>query len=245
MSETRPPRDSKTKAVLPASSGDEPRVASEEPPKASQTPKKLPRVAVVMAGVLPEQLVLWEVCNTRNAAITIIGTDKNVYEGQWPWQPRRPRDLETILLRPMTPGRLLAKGQVWWLYRGLGTALRNAKPDLIHVLSEPWGGLIMQTLLVRRFAGQSIPTCIHSADNIYWHGSRIERYVRGLILRRVLPLMAGFASWNREGVQIARHAGLGDIPTTVLPTVVPDPETLRARLTRIESKVARNDGPPG
>ena len=74
-------------------------------------------------------VVLWKACDSRNAAITIVGTDKNVYEGRWPWRARKPRDLETILLRPLTPTRLLAWGQVWWLYRGLGKALRRVEPD--------------------------------------------------------------------------------------------------------------------
>jgi hypothetical protein len=135
-----------------------------------------------MAGVLPEQLALWRACNDRNSAIIIVGTDKSVYEGALPWQPRKPPDLETILLRPLTPGRLLVRGQVWWFYRALGSALREIRPDLIHVVSEPWGGLVIQTLVARRLPGLGAPVCVHGADNIYWHGSRVEQFVRRLIL---------------------------------------------------------------
>jgi glycosyltransferase involved in cell wall biosynthesis len=182
-----------------------------------------PRVAVVMPGVLPEQLALWKACNERNSAITIVGSDKNVYEGRWPWQPRKPTDLETVLLRPFTPHRLLVRGPVWWFYRALGAALREIKPDLIHVISEPWGGLVIQTLVARRLSGLSTRVCVHGADNIYRHGSQIEQSVRRLILSRVLPRLDGFVSWSREGVELARQAGLRRVPTAVIPAIVPDP----------------------
>ena len=177
-----------------------------------------------MAGVLPEQLALWRACNDRNPAITIVGTDKSVYVGALPWQPRKPLDLETILLHPLTPRRLLIRGQVWWFYRALGSALRKIRPDLIHVVSEPWGGLVIQTLISTRLSGIDAPVCVHGADNIYWHGSRVEQFVRRLILRKVLPRLDGFVSWSREGMELARQAGLGEVPTAVIPAVVPEPE---------------------
>ena len=191
----------------------------------SSPPRGIPRVAVVTAGVIPEQLVLWKACDNRNAAITIVGTDRNVYEGRWPWRTRKPRDLETILLRPITPTRLLARGQVWWLYRGLGEALRRIRPDLIHVCSEPWGGLVVQTLVARRLLGLSTPVCAHGAENIYGQGSPVERHLRKLILGWVLPRLNGFASWTEEGIEVARQAGLGQVvPTAVVPSVIPDPD---------------------
>jgi glycosyltransferase involved in cell wall biosynthesis len=177
-----------------------------------------------MGGVLPEQLALWKACKDRNSEITIVGTDKSVYGGDLPWQPRKPPDLETILLHPLTPGRLLVRGQVWWFYRALGTALREIRPDLIHVVSEPWGGLVIQTLVARRLSGLGVPVCVHGADNIYWHGSHVEQFLRRRILRKVLPRVDGFVSWSREGVEVARQAGLRGAPTAVIPAVVPDPE---------------------
>ena len=187
------------------------------------SPKRI-RVAIVMAGVMPEQLVLWTACDSRNVAITIIGTDRNVYEGRWPWHPRKPSGLKSILLRPITPTRLLAWGQVWWVYRGLGEALRRIEPDLIHVLSEPWGGLVVQTLVLRRLLELSVPVCVHGAENIYWQGSRIERHLRRLVLKKVLPRLNGFASWTEGGIEVARQAGLGQVPTAAIPAVIPDPE---------------------
>lgn len=182
------------------------------------------RVAVVMGGVLPEQLALWKACNDRGSAITVVGTDKSVYKGKFPWLPRKPPDLEAILLQPLTPHRLLVRGQVWWLYRALGRALREIRPNLIHVVSEPWGGLVIQTLVARRLSGLTAPVCVHGADNIYWHGPRVEQFARRLILREVLGRVDGFVSWSREGLEVAGQAGLHGVPTAVIPAVIPNPE---------------------
>jgi glycosyltransferase involved in cell wall biosynthesis len=201
------------------------------------------RVAVVMGGVLPEQLALWRACKDHGSAITVVGTDWNVYEGRWPWEPRKPTDLETILLRPYTP-RFLDRGQVWWFYRGFRAALRRIRPDIIHVLSEPWGGLVIQTLLERRLSHPLARVCIHGADNIYWHGSRVERSLRGLILRSVFPRLDGFASWSMEGVEVAKHAGLGGVPTAVVPAVIPEPEDFNPLSARSKRDLRANLGLP-
>ena len=176
-----------------------------------------------MGSVLPEQLELWRACNDGNSLITIIGTDRNVYGTKWPWEPRKPLDLETVLLQPYTP-RFLDRGQVWWFYRGLGAALRRARPDIVHVVSEPWGGLVVQTLVARRLYHSSARVCVHGTDNIYWHGSQVERLIRRLILKKVMPRLDGFVSWSREGVEVAEGAGLHGVPTAVVPAIVPNPE---------------------
>jgi glycosyltransferase involved in cell wall biosynthesis len=191
-----------------------------------ETGSPQPQVAVVMGSVLPEQLALWRACKERNSSITIVGTDRNVYQGRWPWEPRKPPDLATILLQPFTP-RFLDRGQVWWFYRGFGAALRRIRPDIIHVVSEPWGGLVIQALTARRLSHPSARVCVQGADNIYWHGSQLERSIRRRILRNVLPRLDGFVSWSREGVVVAEQAGLPEVPTAVIPAVVPDPECFR------------------
>jgi glycosyltransferase involved in cell wall biosynthesis len=179
------------------------------------------RVAVIKGVVIPEQLVLWRACKDLGVDITIIGTDTNIYEGIWPWQPHSPQELPSMLLDPITPS--LARGHLWWAYRGLSRTLRRIQPDIIHVESEPWGALVMQALLVRRLAGLHAPVSIHAAENIYVQGSRTERMVRALILRMVMPRVQGLATWSREVVELAQSEGLGSVPTTVVPAGVPDP----------------------
>src|SRR6266508_2907006 len=113
------------------------------------------RVAVIKGVVIPEQLTLWRACRDMGADITVIGTDANIYKGTWPWQPRRPEELPSVLLDPITPS--LARGQLWWAYRGLRRTLSRIRPDIIHITSEPWGALVV---LARREGLRSVPTTV-------------------------------------------------------------------------------------
>jgi glycosyltransferase involved in cell wall biosynthesis len=181
------------------------------------------RVAVIKGVVIPEQLTLWRACRDMGADITVIGTDANIYKGTWPWQPRRPEELPSVLLDPITPS--LARGQLWWAYRGLRRTLSRIRPDIIHITSEPWGALVVQALLVQRLAGPHVPVSIHIAENIYTQGSSAERTIRALVLRAVMPRLDGVATWSREVVALARREGLRSVPTTVVPEIIPDPAT--------------------
>jgi glycosyltransferase involved in cell wall biosynthesis len=182
------------------------------------------RVAAVMGSVIPEQLELWRAVKEMGVSLTIIGTDQNIYRGRWPWDPRKPPDIESILLRPLSPA--VEKGHLWWAYRGLSSALRRARPQIIHVVSEPWGALVSQALLVRPRDTQRARVCVHGADNIFVHGGRIERSTRRLILSFVWPRIDGFASWSGAGIDAARQNGLSRLtPTAVVPAIVPDPDS--------------------
>jgi glycosyltransferase involved in cell wall biosynthesis len=184
------------------------------------------RVAVVCGTVFSEQTALWRACQEVGAHITVIGTDVNLHRAVWPWRPAAPSDLESIFLRPVSP--LLRRGHLWWLYRRLGAALEAARPDLVHVVSEPWGALVLQTQVLRATGAFDLPLCVHGADNLYRHGSPLERSIRRFVLRGVLPRLDGFASWNGEGVQRAHSSGLPRAtPTLVVPAVVPDPLRFR------------------
>ena len=179
------------------------------------------RVAVIMGGVIPEQLALWHAVRGAGVGLTIVGTDFDVYRGKFPWHPRRPTDIDTVILRLRSPAPI--RGQVWWTYEGLYPALRRLRPDLLHVVSEPWGALVSQTLFARRSVGKRVPLSVHGADNIFDHGTWPERVARRVILSRVWPRIDAFVSWSGGGIDAARGAGLPAIPTTVVPAVVPDP----------------------
>src|SRR6266498_1723997 len=105
------------------------------------------RIAVITTAVFPEQVAIWRACQKRGVSIRLIGTGDDVYKGAWPWKPRPPEDLECVLLPLLTLSRHRER-QTRWLYRGLGDALRQHQPDLIHVLTEPWGLLLMQSMAV-------------------------------------------------------------------------------------------------
>lgn len=179
------------------------------------------RVVVVMGAVIPEQLVLWRAVKELGIELTIIGTDANIYGGKWPWHPRMPPGLDCVLLRPLSPA--VERGHLWWMYRGLGRSLAQLRPALLHVVSEPWGALVLQTLLLRWKARPGAPVCVHGADNIFDHGSRAEQLARRLILAGVWPRIDGYTSWSRGGIEAAQGRGLPPIPTAVVPGIVPDP----------------------
>jgi glycosyltransferase involved in cell wall biosynthesis len=179
------------------------------------------RVVVVTGAVIPEQLALWYGVRDLGIKLTIVGTDANIYRGRWPWYPRKPPGLDCVLLRPLSPA--VQRGHLWWVYRGLSRILTQTRPDLVHILSEPWGALVLQTLLLRRRQETRARVCVHGADNIFSHGSRPEQFARRFILSRVWSGIDGFVSWSQEGIDAARREGLPPIPTAVIPAVIPDP----------------------
>jgi glycosyltransferase involved in cell wall biosynthesis len=203
-----------------------------------------PRVAIVVGGVFPEQLALWRACQELDASVTIIGTKRNVHRGVFPWNPRKPMDVPTRFARLLTPPVLDRRGQSWWLYGGLGKILSQIRPNVVHVVSEPWGGLTVQALTVRQRLDQPPRVCIHAADNIYWHGSRLEQAIRKALIRQVFPRVDGFASWSREGVEVATEAGLRRVPTVVIPAIIPDPEQFSPASVYTKMSLRRKLGLP-
>jgi glycosyltransferase involved in cell wall biosynthesis len=81
-----------------------------------------------------------------------------------------------------------------------------------------------------RLVGQALATdakvAAHGAENVsLTHGAKLEAKLRERLARRNLAGLAGYASWNSEGVEIARANGLAPgSPTVVAPAIVPDPE---------------------
>jgi glycosyltransferase involved in cell wall biosynthesis len=203
------------------------------------------RVVVIMGAVIPEQLVLWRAVKDAGIELTIVGTTTNIHRGKWPWHPRRPDGLDVVFLHPVSPA--VGRGHLWWAYRGLSRSLARLKPDLIHVVSEPWGALVAQTLLNRPLLGRWVPVCVHGADNIFDHGSGVERLMRRLILAWVWPRIDGFASWSHGGLEAAQSAGLPPIPTTVVPGIIPDPSlflTLGPEGKKVRSQLGLPTGEP-
>ena len=184
------------------------------------------RVAVVMGALVQEQLNVWVACSERGIDVTIIGANPTLRTDRWPSQLRQTGGARSILLPVVSPAA--HRGQQLWTYRGLGRTLRCLRPDVIHVESEPWGGLTLQTLLLTRVSRLGSPICVHGADSIYWHGSRLERSIRRIVLSMALPHVSAFVSRNSAGLRLATEVGLkASTPTRVLPAVVPDPNVFQ------------------
>ena len=185
------------------------------------------RVAIVMGALVREQMNLWVACSELGVDITIIGANPVLRRtDDWPSQPGPIGHARRIILPVVSPAA--HRGQQLWAYRGLGRALRHLRPDVIHVESEPWGGLTLQTLLLTKASRLGSSICVHGADSIYWHGSRLEQSIRRLVLSVALPHVSAFVSRNRAGVRLATQAGLkASSPTRVLPAAVPDPNVFK------------------
>ena len=180
------------------------------------------RVTAIGGTVFPHQHGVLAAARDAGAEVTLVGSRVNPNEGTWPWQVAAPAGLDTVYLEPRRPiGG--ASYQNWW-YRALRSTLRRLDPDIVHVLTEPWTPLALNALTAS--AGSPWQVCVHGCDNIYRHGGPVRRVARRSSMRVVLPRLAGLASWNREGIRLARAYGLPrDVPTALIPAVVPDPST--------------------
>jgi glycosyltransferase involved in cell wall biosynthesis len=188
-----------------------------------RSPSSRLTIAVVTGSLYTEELDLWRVCAERHRMV-IVGTTYNPVRHLWPWSPEPPPDLDTVVLDPLSP--FPKRGRLWWMYRRLGSALTEIRPDVVHVLSEPWGLLVSQSLALR--PRHHARVCAHGCDNRYHFGPRWEQFIRRNVLRVQLPRLDGFASWNSDGLRLARAAGLGSqTPGVVVPAVVPDPDVFR------------------
>jgi glycosyltransferase involved in cell wall biosynthesis len=167
------------------------------------------RVAVITGEVLPWETDLWSACHRAGIEVTLIGKRTEV------------GDAAECPVRFLNPRVISSRSDnLWWLYPQLGDVLSDLSADVVHVHSEPWGLSVQQALLtVARRKLKSV-VCAHGADNIFRHGPAVERAIRALALRMVFPRLGGYASWNADGVRLARRYGLPDAtPTAVLPAV--------------------------
>jgi glycosyltransferase involved in cell wall biosynthesis/polysaccharide pyruvyl transferase WcaK-like protein len=109
--------------------------------------------------------------------------------------------------RVFEPWRWLRRGQLWWWYAGLSKALDEEQPDLIHIVSEPWGlNAIEAARWVRRNRGTRL--VIHGCDRIWWHGSHLERLVRRAAVRFTLGVASGYVAETTAAIDRAKEAGL-------------------------------------
>lgn len=173
-----------------------------------------PRVAVLGAASTPSRNAIWRACRDAGMDVVMVAARPRLHDPGDPGIPVR------IVPRLALPG---VRGNLWKVYMGVRRALAAIRPDVVHVHCEPWGLLALQGLAEGRRAGAAV--ALHGADNRFDHGGAIERRIRIGIVRRVLPRIDGYASWNSAGVRLARLHGLRpEAPSAVAPVMLPDPE---------------------
>lgn len=175
------------------------------------------KVLVVVAHLVPEHMVVWEAAAKLGLDVHLAGTLDAPSLEAFDVQPRLQSDCPVHLFRPIG---LLQRGQLWWRYPGLGRLVRSESFDLVHVNTEPWGLLVGQVL------SSGSPVVVHACDNLYTHGHPIEAGIRTRVAQRNLRRLAGFVSWNAEGISLARRYGLAaSAPTAVAPAIIPPPSS--------------------
>lgn len=114
-----------------------------------------------------------------------------------------------------------------WVYPALGRALNAHRPDVVHVVSEPWGLLTVRSAAwVRLHPGAVL--VVHGCDRIWWHGGRLERLAKRVLARVALTSSGGFCAETSAVAALAVSAGLpASAPTAQIHTNPRDPADFR------------------
>lgn len=133
------------------------------------------------------------------------------------WQPQQvavgSEPPEGLVVEDHQPLWKSQRGHLAFLFPDLNQRLDRRRPDVVHVISEPWGLLALQAAeWVRRRPGTGL--VLHGCDTRWHHGGRLEQAARRAVLKRTLPVTAGWAAENQKALDLARRNGLPDGSTT-------------------------------
>ena len=171
---------------------------------------------------------------SRTLDLTLYGSLKTLgYEAFAPAPPKQGR------ARTFRPIVAFKKRSILWVYPGLSRALTADDPDVLHVISEPWGMLAVQAA---RWARRHPRTAlvVHGCDQLWWHGPVVEQKARKRLARYTLTRTDGFAGENSEAIIKARENGLApDVPTAKIHTNPRNPEVFRPAADPSEKRAVR------
>ncbi|MHB1510722.1 MAG: glycosyltransferase family 4 protein [Acidimicrobiales bacterium] len=168
------------------------------------------RVLLVLGHSFPTQQALWEEVSRRDVDLHVAYT-LDIPRGGSVGPPLFGTAHELAGVR-VRGDRL-----TWMGYRGLGPLVKALRPDLVHVLNEPWSVVVLQAVHAR---ARHVVT--HGAENLWDQGGPLEAMARRHVTRCNLRRTSGFVSWNSEGVACARRGGLlPDSPALVLCAELP------------------------
>ncbi len=169
------------------------------------------RVLLILSDFsFPSQQALWEEVSRQDVELHVAYTLDVPRNGEV-----GPPDYGTR--HELAGVRVRGDRLTWMAFRGLSPLVKNLRPDLVHVLNEPWSIAVLQTIHTR---ARHVVT--QGCENLWDQGSPLEAKVRHLVTRHNLYRSSGFVSWNSEGVAWARRRGLPRTsPTLVLCSVLP------------------------
>lgn len=167
-------------------------------PLARNTDPDIVRVAYV-SGPFPEDMAFASNF-TRRCEVTLLGS---MNRPRWmaDFDPTPPTSINS---RSFTPPVFRNKANIWWYYPGLAKALDHLKPNVIHVVSEPWGVLAQQvTTWCNRDSNSGVALVLHGCDRVWWHGYRVEQAVRRMLSQRSLSRANSFVAESPEAISRA------------------------------------------
>lgn len=112
-----------------------------------------------------------------------------------------------LRVRAFDPVIRSRRGHLAFMYRGLRQALADDSPDVVHVLSEPWGLLAVQAAAWTR-AHPETRLVVHGCDTMWHHGGPAEQWLRRLLLRRTLPSTHAWVAESGKALALAVRNGL-------------------------------------
>lgn len=174
------------------------------------------RVLVLLDHSIPAQQALWEEVARRDVDLH-VGYTLDV-----------PRSAEIAPPEAGTTHELAAVGlrgdrRTWMAYRGVRGLVGTVRPDLVHVLNEPWSLVALQAT----HAGAP-HVVVQGIENLWDQGRAPEVRARRHLTRHNLRRSSGFVSWNTQGVAWSRQWGLPSTsPTLVLCAEPPRLERFR------------------
>lgn len=118
-----------------------------------------------------------------------------------------PRPDVSFPVRNFTPLVRSDRGHLVFVYPGLHRALDRDQPDVVHVISEPWGLLCVQAARWIR-ANRPARLVVHGCDTIWHHGGALERAGRRALLRFTMPTIDAWVAESDKALSVAGLNGL-------------------------------------
>lgn len=195
---------------------------------------------LVVANVLVRRsLDVWRAVAQTDVDLHLVGSTRDFGNPIYP-PGQRATYLTDIDLHVLEPKGWRRRGHLWWVYPGLRKLSQELGPDVLHVLSEPWGLPVIQALTLGR------PVVAHGSSTRYDTGPSVERAIRRRVLSATLPRLAGFAGATPAAIAQAKRFGLPpSTPSVVAQHLVPDPERMWVAAQDIEDTARpEDDGSP-
>jgi glycosyltransferase involved in cell wall biosynthesis len=156
---------------------------------------------VMLCGIMP--------LDTRHLEAAARRVNLTIYCSQW--LPKGAYNASAapvdVVVRMFAPIVRSNRGHLVFVYRGLRRALDADRPDVVHVVSEPWGLLAVQAVSWVR-ANPGARLALHGCDTIWHHGGAVEQWGRRALLRRTLPSTHAWIAESGKALALAARNGL-------------------------------------